>query len=833
MNCPSIVIQKQLRLANRTVVDWSSFCREVVFDHMIKKKQLGDIEEVVEIDESKFGRQYHRSYSKVPKQLLRDNANFIVLFKQDETNLKHVYNEHCSGDMSYSEFKDFCTSFMAASGEVLGELIKAKENIKRKYTALKQGKADIHSLVSETLSPIIEPLEKIKHLSPPIELKEDNNIEDSFKINDWFKSYDIDKTYGPKIRANGSVHLGKKEINLVDNTLTIEDISYPLTQGLGNLLFSKNPKLYTKNDLDAYKSILTQTSAYLTADEKKIKQGGNKYHNIIQNLFRSGRGLSMKLQKHNLVYWNDPNELVDRLRLLLASKAAAFELHKPARKNYTRRRVNVYGKNDLWQADLVEMIPYSKKNKGYKYILCVIDCFTKFAWAIALKSKTAKEVSSAMSKILIKRAPKLLQLDNGKEFYNSTFDELMSKYNIHKYSTYSTMKACIVERFNRTLKEKMFKEFTARGSHEWISILPSLINEYNNSKHRTIGMTPVQADANPTLVEIKHRKIINSKIKFNVGDNVRVSTYKGVFAKGYLPSWSTEIFKIVKINETLPTTYQLQDYTGKPIAGCFYSEEILKTNYPNDYLVEKIIPIDMNVFGSSQSGETKKNISNLEQIVKSYSNKFDKLQNLLEENHKSVQIQEEQIEAIQLTCVQIAEHMTRGEISLQSIKESIEGQAIMSSSILDMQCVLGVNNKYMIKEMSIVDTETWATQHWIFKHSKSMEDNKSRKTNKWLERNYHQLSIDYGDVEYEEVGKILNSLKFTCIYVKGEQKKQVLMEYIPHVALINIEDLGCPRLDQICDDETLPCCIFHMEFNPKQCTFYKVFAIRKWFINNS
>ncbi|KAL4123304.1 hypothetical protein QTP88_015502 [Uroleucon formosanum] len=193
-------------------------------------------------------------------------------------------------------------------------------------------------------------------------------------------------------------------------------------------------------------------------------------------------------------------------------------------------------------------------------------------------------------------------------------------------------------------------------------------------------MTPVEADANPTSVETKQRKIINRKNKFNIGDNIRISTYKGVFTKGYLPSWSTEIFKIVKINETLPT-YQLQDYTGKPIAGCFYSEEILKTNFPNDYLVEKII----------------------------------------------------------------------------------------------------------------LDLATWATQHWIFKHSKSMEDNKSRKTNKWLERNYHQLPKEYGDVDYE-VGKILNSLKFQFIYVKGEQKKQVLMEYIiPHVALINIEDLGCPR----------------------------------------
>jgi len=152
---------------------------------------------------------------------------------------------------------------------------------------------------------------------------------------------------------------------------------------------------------------------------------------------------------------------------------------------------------------------------------------------------------------------------------------------------------------------------------------------------------------------------------------------------------------------------------------------------------------------------------------------------------------------------------------------------------MDIQCILGAKNKYFIKELSIVDTETWATQHWIFKNSKSIQDNKSRKTNKWLECNYHQISVDYGDIEYEELSRILNSLKSTYIYIKGEQKKQLIMEFIPHVTIINIEDLGCPRLEQICDEENLPCCIFHKDLNPKQCTFYKVFAIRKWFINNS
>ena len=100
--------------------------------------------------------------------------------------------------------------------------------------------------------------------------------------------------------------------------------------------------------------------------------------------------------------------------------------------------------------------------------MVVIDCFTKLAWAIALKPKTGKEFTNAMSKILIDRAPKLLQLDNGKQFYNTNFDNLMAKYNMDKYSKFSIIKACIVERFNRTLKEKMFREFTARGSHEWI-----------------------------------------------------------------------------------------------------------------------------------------------------------------------------------------------------------------------------------------------------------------------------------------------------------------------------------------------------------------------------
>ena len=128
----------------------------------------------------------------------------------------------------------------------------------------------------------------------------------------------------------------------------------------------------------------------------------------------------------------------------------------------------------------------------------------------------------------------------------------------------------------------------------------------------------------------------------------------------------------------------------------------------------------------------------------------------------------------------------------------------MSSAILDIQYVLGTNSKYLIKEMSVIDTDAWSAQHWIFKHRNNTQDAKSQRTNKWLEHYYHDLSMEYGDVEYEEIDRILNSLNFEQIYVKGEQKQQIISNFIPHVTVINIEELGCPRLNQLCVEDKLP-----------------------------
>lgn len=230
-----------------------------------------------------------------------------------------------------------------------------------------------------------------------------------------------------------------------------------------------------------------------------------------------------------------------------------------------------------------------------KYILTVINVFSKKAYARALKNKTGPEVTQAMESILnsLNHQIKHLHVDNGKEFYNKSMQKMLRERNINMYSSFSTMKAAIAERFNRSLKSLMFKEISLRGKYKWVDILQSLISKYNNRKHRTIKMKPneVNITNEQHLLDTVYKKIENvkRKPKFKIGDFVRLSKYKHIFEKGYTPNWTTEIFKIRTVQPTNPTTYLLRDLDGQDINGSVYSEELQLTEYPNLYLVEKII----------------------------------------------------------------------------------------------------------------------------------------------------------------------------------------------------------------------------------------------------
>lgn len=268
------------------------------------------------------------------------------------------------------------------------------------------------------------------------------------------------------------------------------------------------------------------------------------------------------------------------------------ELHKPARINFKRRHVIVKGLNDLYQADLVEMIPFARSNKGFRYILMVINAFSKYLWAIPVKRKTAEDVTKAMQTILVQSTPTNLQTDDGKEFKNKSFQMLMKKYDINHYSTFSTTKASIVERVNRTLKSMMWKHFTLQRNNKWLDLLPKLVTNYNNTVHSTIGYKPQDVSKKNEKSILRksftYRKVKMSA-KFKVGDKVRLSKTREVFTKGYTPNWGTEIFSIKKIHYTTPTTYFLEDSHGEDIRGGFYVEELQKVKHPGVYLVDKIL----------------------------------------------------------------------------------------------------------------------------------------------------------------------------------------------------------------------------------------------------
>ncbi|KAJ8943887.1 hypothetical protein NQ317_001396 [Molorchus minor] len=227
-----------------------------------------------------------------------------------------------------------------------------------------------------------------------------------------------------------------------------------------------------------------------------------------------------------------------------------------ARRNFIRRKTIIKGLHDLWQIDLAEMQPCANENNGYRYILVVIDCYSKYVWTRPLRNKTGIEVTNAMKDVIRKAgsSPTNLQSDNGTEFYNRNFSALMKSWDINHYSTFSTKKAAIVERVIRTLKTWLYTEFSARGSYNWLDILPTITRKYNNKIHRTINMRPSEVTSSTLSEAYSHPKIA-LKPKYHIGDIVGISKYKGVFDKGFTANFSTELFRIVKVNITNPTLF--------------------------------------------------------------------------------------------------------------------------------------------------------------------------------------------------------------------------------------------------------------------------------------
>ena len=260
-----------------------------------------------------------------------------------------------------------------------------------------------------------------------------------------------------------------------------------------------------------------------------------------------------------------------------SSLILADELQKPVIKKFNKRKVYSQFKDNIWGVDLANMQSLNKKSKGIKYLLCAIDLFSKYAFVVPLKDKKGISIVNAFNKIIKQsnRKPNKMWVDQGGEFYNLVFKKWLSDNDIIIYSTFNEGKSVVAKRFIRTLKSKLYKHMTATGKNVYYDVFDDVVNEYNNTKHNTIKMKPkdvknytaelssLERAAKSSAIARNKRVYIDEHNKkdsrFKVGDRVRISKFKNIFAKGYTPNWSKEIFIVDKINDTVPYTYNFKD----------------------------------------------------------------------------------------------------------------------------------------------------------------------------------------------------------------------------------------------------------------------------------
>ena len=215
----------------------------------------------------------------------------------------------------------------------------------------------------------------------------------------------------------------------------------------------------------------------------------------------------------------------------------------------------------------------SRKNKGIKYLLCAIDLYGNYAFVIPLKDKKGISIVNAFNKIIKQsdRKPNKIWVDQEGEFYNNVFEKRLSDDDINMYSTYNEDKSVVAERLIRTLKNKLYKHMTATGKNVYYDVLDDVVNKYNNTKHSTIKMKPIYVKNNKRVYIDEHNE---KDSKFKVGDRFRISRYKTIFAKEHAPNWSSEIFIVNKINDTVPYMYNIKDLNDEDIIGSFYDREL-------------------------------------------------------------------------------------------------------------------------------------------------------------------------------------------------------------------------------------------------------------------
>ena len=233
---------------------------------------------------------------------------------------------------------------------------------------------------------------------------------------------------------------------------------------------------------------------------------------------------------------------------------------KPPKRNYATNKTDVYFIDDIWSLVILDLKDYGpENNRGYRYVLVVIDNFSKFGWTVPLKNKNAQTIKDSFENILIssKRKPNLIETDHGREFYNNIFQDFLNKNNIKLYSRNSSFGIVFAERFNRTIRDLLKKIVFEQGDAKCIDILPTITKQYYNRILSSTKLTPIQASLKKNEGYVyknlldKRKKV---KPKFQINDLVRTADLKKTFSKGDTTNWSNKLYKITEIiNDTIPS----------------------------------------------------------------------------------------------------------------------------------------------------------------------------------------------------------------------------------------------------------------------------------------
>lgn len=272
-----------------------------------------------------------------------------------------------------------------------------------------------------------------------------------------------------------------------------------------------------------------------------------------------------------------------QLKKILSTKDV-YTLHKHY-KELQRNPTYVHTIRQQFQIDLAYVEELSTFNDGTKYLLNCIDSFTRFAFVRPLQDKKASTFLNAFKSILrqARAKPKFVVSDKGSEFKNEMFSNFCRAEGIIPIFNYTSTHAFIVERFNRTLKDLMYKYMTDTKQYRYINQLQNLVETYNRRTHRMIKMSPVEAEKPKNSFKIRYRmskhrnKIKRQTPKYSVGDKVRISLEKNKFSRGHHVKSTEEIFQIYHVKTVLPIPiYYIQDLKGEKIRGGFYSFELAK-----------------------------------------------------------------------------------------------------------------------------------------------------------------------------------------------------------------------------------------------------------------